>query len=410
MTQIQHITSIKDPRVLEARELTSAAGRARLGKLQLEGEESIQWALEGGLSVEHVFYAANSRHSEFLQMLQARDVLCYAVSEGILKKISDTSYLVPLIGVARLPRAPEAADAAGSFVLVLDRIQDHGNLGTIIRTASAFGIRDLFSTTPDLDISFKKVVSASRGKSLEARLRKFPSASAAIAALKQRGYQIVATSPHARDIQAMAPLQQKPVALVVGNETAGISTEIVDQADVVVQIPMSGHVESLNVGVATGISLYELKFRMVLTMLTHVIRSNFGREVNVTGQMIMQAFDHALHKVTDLNALQAVLLMRLACDRQMSLAQAGRDSGTFGEELEALLQPLLDKQYIALAAPGDKEAFQITAGGERVIAQLWNVVEKSENDVLAGFSDQEKAQLITYLKRIQTNCEAIVQG
>jgi TrmH family RNA methyltransferase len=172
---------------------------------------------------------------------------------------------------------------------------------------------------------------------------------------------------------------------------------------------MSGLVESLNVGVATGIRLYELKFRMVLTMLTHFIHSNFGREVNVTGQMIMQAFDHALHKVTELNALQVVLLMRFAVDRQMSRAQAGRDTATFGTELDELLRPLFDKHYLVLAQPGE-EALQITPEGERAIAQLWSVVEKSENEVLSGFSEQEKELLLSYLKRIQANCVTITQG
>jgi TrmH family RNA methyltransferase len=135
-------------------------------------------------------------------VLYARGIACYAVSEGILKKISDTSYLVPVIGIERLPAAPERPFPQTNFVLVLDRVQDHGNLGTSIRTASAFGIREQISTTPALDLYFKKVVSASRGKVFEVRLHAFASAHAAIAALKQRGYQIVATSPHARQIQA----------------------------------------------------------------------------------------------------------------------------------------------------------------------------------------------------------------
>jgi TrmH family RNA methyltransferase len=407
MTQFQQIISIKDERVVEARELTSASGRARLQKVQLEGEESIQWALKANLAVEHIFFSTSLRQRDFLETLQARGMPCYTVSDGILKKISDTSYLVPIIGIARLPSESAKQEPAGNFILVLDRIQDHGNLGTIIRTASAFGIRNLVSTTPDLDIYFKKVVSASRGKAFETSLQNFSSASSAIAALKELGYQIVATSPHARDIQSIAPLQPKPVALVVGNETEGISDEIVQMADVVVQIPMSGLVESLNVGVATGISLYELKFRMILTMLIHHIHSNFGREVNVTGQMIMQAFDHALQKVTDLNGLQVVLLMMLTCDRQMTCAQASRDTATFGTELDALLHPLLNRQYIILAQSGDKDIFQITPEGERAIAQLWTVVEKSENEVLSGFSAQERQQLISYLKRIQANCVSI---
>jgi RNA methyltransferase, TrmH family len=161
--------------------------------------------------------------------------------------------------------------------------------------------------------------------------------------------------------------------------------------------------------VATGISLYELKFRMVSTMLTHFIRSNFGREVNVTGQMMMQAFDHALHHVTDLNAVQVVLLMMLAVDRQMSHAQTGRNTGTFGTELEELLQPLFEKHYLVPAQLVEQEVFQITPEGERAIAQLWSVVEQSENEVLSGFSAKEKEQLLSYLKRIQANCVTITQ-
>lgn len=70
------ITSIKDERIIEARQLTSAAGRARFQKTQLEGEESIQWALEADLSVEHVFYSVNVRQHAFLEQLQSRGIPC----------------------------------------------------------------------------------------------------------------------------------------------------------------------------------------------------------------------------------------------------------------------------------------------------------------------------------------------
>lgn len=406
MKTFEHITSIKDPRVTSARELSSASGRAKLGKCLLEGSESIEWVLETGVSLEHVFFSANTREEAFLQHLGEKGIPCAAVSEGILKKITDTPYLVPIVGVALLPRYSTSIADMDNFVIVLDRVQDHGNLGTIIRTARAFGIRDLVSTTPDLDLYYKKILSASRGKAFDMRLQRFSSGEATIAALKQRGYQIVATSPYAKDIQSMAPLQAKPLALVVGNETAGISQEIMRQADVVVQIPMSGTVESLNVGVATGISLYELKFRMVLTMLTNFIRSNMGREINVTGKMVMQAFDAELRKVSDLNGIQMVLLMMLACDRTMTLQQAGKDTGTFGQELEDLLHPLLTKHYIEQ----ETDILRITEEGERVLAQLWNVVERAENQVLAGFSEQEKGEFLDYLKRIQRNCEKVMQG
>lgn len=407
MSQTASITSIKDPRVIEARELTSATGRGRNRKCLLEGAESIQWALEAQWPIEHVFYHAALRNDPLLNILREKIVPCYVVTDGILKKISDTSYLIPYIGVAPLPQEGSSA-AMGDLVIVLDRVLDHGNIGTIIRTASAFGVRDIVSTSPELDLYFKKIVTASRGKVFDVTLQHFQSGVAAVTALKQRGYQVIATSPHAKDIQSLANLQPKPVALVVGNETEGIAEAIVQLADIVVQIPMSGLVESLNVGVATGISLYEFKFRMVLSMLTHYIRSNFGREVNVTSKLIMQAFDAQISKVSALNGFHVLLLMILKCDEAMTMGQVGKDMGVYGQELDDLLHPLFEKAYIQYREHSAEQTIQLTDEGERTLAQLWNVVERTENQVLAGFSESEKKQLNDYLQRIQANCVAMV--
>ncbi|GHO94752.1 hypothetical protein KSF_048000 [Reticulibacter mediterranei] len=408
MTQTGQITSIKDPRVAEARELTAASARTRLHKCLLEGSESIVWAIEARLPIEHVFYSASHEHDPVLSQLHQHGIPSYLVSDGILKKISDTSYLVPLLGVARISQALTEPETMGDFVVVLDRVQDHGNIGTIVRTASAFGIRDIVSTTSSLDLFYKKIISASRGRVFETRVQRFQSGGEAIAALKQRGYQVIATSPYARDIQAMAPLQARPVALVVGNETEGIADDIVRNADIVVQIPMSGQVESLNVGVATGISLYELKFRMVLTMLIDYIRSNTGREVNIAGKLILQAFDAQIRKVSDLTGQQAVLLMILVCDQLMTREQVMRDTGALPHELDALLQPLIEKGYIHYT-DATQDSIAPTESSERILAQLWSIVERAEQNVLAGFSEQEKAQLREFLKRIQENCTRIVE-
>lgn len=405
MPKTEQITSLKDERVQAARDLTTAAGRKHAGKALLWGAEPVQWALDYHLPIDHVFFHPSVESSPLLSRLNEQRIPCYSVSEGILKKISDSSYLIPLIGVVRLPAAG-ALTGMGDFVIVLDRVVDHGNLGTIIRTANAFGIHHLISTTPDLDLSFKKIIDASRGTVFQSRLHRFPSGSAAIAALKEQGYQVVATSPYARDLQGTAPLRSKPIALVVGNETEGISEEITRLADVVVQIPMSGAVESLNVGVAAGISMYELKMRMVLTMLVRYIRSNMGREVNVTGKLIQEAFDASLKKFTDLNGTQVILLMMLKCDQVMTLKQVEKDTFTVGPERNALLAPLFERRYIRPLPDGER--IQITDEGERALAQLWSAVEKAEQGVLAGFSDQEKTHLRDFLQRIQANCNEVI--
>ncbi len=408
MIRTEQISSIKDERVLQARELSSAAGRARTHKTLLPGAESIGWALEAALPIEQVFYHPSVQDDALLTRLAEKRIPCAATSEGVLKKISETTYLIPLIGVARLPQMDTPPAQMGNFVVVLDRVQDHGNLGTIIRTASAFGIHDIISTTPDLDLYFKKIIEASRGTVFSARLTRFASDMSALTYLKQQGYQIVATSPYARNIQAMASLRQQPIALVVGNETEGVSADILRLADVVVQIPMSGQVESLNVGVAAGISMYELKIRMVLAMLTRSIRSTLGREVGAAAKLIRATFDAHLKQVTDLNGTQVVLMMILKCDETMTRQQMERDTATFGAELDELLQPLLARKYIQHLP--DAARFQLTQEGERALAQLWSVVEKAEQWALAGFSEQEKGQLRDFLRRIQANCHQMLEG
>src|SRR5947209_1450574 len=128
MTQTGQITSIKDPRVAEARELTAASARARLHKCLLEGSESIAWALEAQLPIEHVFYSTTHEQDPILSQLRQHHIPCYSVSDGILKKISDTSYLVPFLAVAHIPHELTEPDTMGDFVVVLDRVQDHGNI------------------------------------------------------------------------------------------------------------------------------------------------------------------------------------------------------------------------------------------------------------------------------------------
>ncbi len=91
------------------------------------------------------------------------------------------------------------------------------------------------------------------------------------------------------------------------------------------------------------------------------------------------------------------------------MEQVGRETGLFGQELADLLQPLFDKKYIQHSSSKDENgAIKLTHEGERALAQLWGVVERAENRVLAGFSEIEKEQLNTFLARIQTNCNSII--
>ena len=402
----QSITSIKDERVVEARALSSAAGRRQAGKCLLEGAPIIRWALEAGVSIERSFYHRKGDIDPLVQTLLDRGIDCFAVSDGILKRISGTSYLIPIIGVGRCD-SPAGGGQSGDFVLVLDDVRDLGNIGTIIRTACAFGIRDMAATSEEFDLYYRKTIEASRGKVFDIRLQHFSSASKAVSQLKARGYQVVATSPHAPALQSTVHLAPKPVALVVGNETAGVSDEALREADLLVQIPMSRAVESLNVGVATGISVYELKLKMVLTMLTRYIRTTLGRETNVAGKCIQQALDSRLEQVCPFDSTQMILLMIMKCDEVMTLEQVSKDANAWGEELQTLMHPLFDGGFVERV---DDSSVRLTTRGEELLGQFWSVVEATEDDVLNDFSEEERRQLFDYLRRIQHNCETIISA
>ncbi len=400
------IESIKDPRIIHARKLSSAAGRSETKEFLLQGKEQIEWALRANVPITMVFIHDKIDDNQLQQKFEYKKIPYFFVSEVILKKITDTNYLVPLVGVAKNPIVSTHNE---DFVIVLDNLVDHGNIGTIIRSGLAFGIHSFISTSITADFFYKKIIDASRGNIFTSSIKKFVSEQETINYLKSNGYQIVATSPHGNQIQSLLQLHQKPVALIVGNETEGCSSLFLEQADFVTQIPMSSEVESLNVAIAAGISIYELKIKSVIAMLIQKIYKNIGRQIGVTGQLIRTAFDKELQAVTDFSALQVILLMILKCDQVMTLEQVSRDVGEFGAELIAFLQPLQKKGYISNAVSQEKPAIILTDAGQEYLSKLWPIVDKIEQKILNNFSENERIQFFEYISRIQNNCQQIIK-
>ncbi len=211
MIDFKHITTIKDPRIVEARVLVSAVGRATLQKCLLEGSENIERGLAARMSIEHVFYDVAAHEDTFIAQLIHKGIPCYAVSDGILKKITHTSRIFPYIGVAALP--PELGESMDNVVLVMEHIENHYTLGTLIKAASALGIRDILSVDPHLDLFFRRIVSASNGKVFNARVKRFRSGREALDLLEREGYRLLATSPLSESFEAIAIFQRDSLAL-----------------------------------------------------------------------------------------------------------------------------------------------------------------------------------------------------
>ncbi|WP_102924912.1 TrmH family RNA methyltransferase [Streptomyces noursei] len=398
------IDAIKDPRIATARSLATRAGRDAAGLCLVEGPSLIRQARAAGARLAYVLTSVDSAGDDPSLHEELRDarVPVHTVRAGLLRKVTGGAKPVGWLAVAHLPAPLQHTDPYGDFAVVCERVADPGNLGTIVRTARALGVRDVVLTDGTTDLSSRRAIDASRGTVLDCRTRRFADPATAVTALREAGFQIVVTSPRGTHLQAMAPLRGQRLALVVGNETEGVSDTVQALADLVVQIPMAGAVESLNVGVATGISIYELRMRMILTMLTDRIRDSLGRNLGAAAHLVRQVFDAELRRIGDLDSAQAVLLMVLACEERTPLEQLRRDIGVGPTEVREAVAPLLDRGYVAVAAD-DAADLTITAEGKQAIAALWAVQERTEEALYAGFSATERDQLQGLLRRVQDN-------
>jgi TrmH family RNA methyltransferase len=227
-----------------------------------EGVRAVEDLLhESALAVR--FAAASSslgdtpRGQSLAQSILKRGIDLREVGEAELRELAGTDTPQGILAVAKIPpgglaRIPVDGDPA--VVLVLDAVQDPGNFGTLARTAEALGAAGLIALTGTVDPWNPKAVRAAMGSTF-----RLPVAEAgweeAGAWLREHGFQTLASAVGGEAVPHPVP---RRVALVMGNEGAGISAETRALADVVVGIPLRGRAESLNVAAAGAILLYEL--------------------------------------------------------------------------------------------------------------------------------------------------------
>lgn len=254
------ITSVSNPIVKEVVRLRDRRHRDRTRTFLVEGFREVRRALEAGADVERLFYCPPlylGRHEpEVTTALAASGTTVIEMSEAAFRKISYRDRPEGLLGVVRqfptgLDRVPLRRD---SLLLVAERIEKPGNLGTMLRTADAAGA-SVVVCDPTTDPFNPNVVRASVGMLFTVPLA-VTSTAEAVPWLRGAGIKIVATSPEAGLTFWQAELREG-VAVVVGSEQYGLSEPWLDVADQVVRIPMAGATDSLNAAVAAALTLFE---------------------------------------------------------------------------------------------------------------------------------------------------------
>lgn len=254
--EIHQITSARNEKVKRWRKLSTRKGREEFGSILIEGEKLLKEAARAGWQVRSVIVSDEGiRGLENLSYLDGVSV--YALYPSTFAQLVDTQTPQGIAAEVVVPENKEGYRIRGEEpVLLLDAIRDPGNLGTILRTAEAAGVGDVWLGAGTVDPFNPKVVRSAMGSLFRSRIRRVDLREA-IPELKKQGYWVAGTSPRAERAHFDCHYP-KQTAILLGNEGKGISAEIDSLVDDRVKIPMPGQVESLNVSVTAGILLFEL--------------------------------------------------------------------------------------------------------------------------------------------------------
>lgn len=248
-----------------ARDLQRRKARHRQGRFVAEGIRTVETLLDSPLVVTGVLVTtalrSDPRGAALFDRLLARELPVQDVTDAELESASDTESPQGVLAIAKIPERELAAPPPEARYLILDALQDPGNVGTVIRTAAALGVTATIALPGTVDLWNSKVVRSTMGATFT-----HPSLAGTwedvMSFLNAHAIPCWAADTGGVVIDDTDPASLPPrLALVVGNEGAGISLAVAERVEQRVAIGMAPGVESLNVAVATGILLHALRPR-----------------------------------------------------------------------------------------------------------------------------------------------------
>lgn len=247
----------KDNSILkEIKKLHKKKFRNETGRFLVEGFRFVEEALISSFNVPYVFVNENvtDKYKEYnIEKILQKECVVYYVKDNIFKDLCETVTPQGTLAVVE-NRLVSVEDKIGFYVLV-DKVQDPGNMGTIIRTAHASGALGIITTKGTVDIYNDKTLRSTMGSIFNVPIIE-DSDLTIIENLKNKGFELIVSSLDTDNNFYDIDLRGK-IIIAVGNEGSGISEEIYQLCDDKVKIPMPGGSESLNVAVSASIMMYE---------------------------------------------------------------------------------------------------------------------------------------------------------
>lgn len=253
---METITSKDNQLIKEIKKLKEKRYRDEKGQFIVEGFRFCSEALMSHFEIPFLFISEGSldRWKSFnLENKLQNSTKVYQVKDSVLKSICSTDTPQGVAAVASKANTDLQYD--DGFYILADRIQDPGNMGTIIRTAHAAGASGVITTEGTVDIYNEKTMRSTMGSIFHIKVIE-DSDLKIIKELKNRGFKLVVSTLDT-DKNFFDVSLKDNVIIAVGNEGNGISDRVQSIADIKVKIPMPGGAESLNVGVAASIMIFE---------------------------------------------------------------------------------------------------------------------------------------------------------
>lgn len=263
------LTSSSNPKIKQVRALRQRKARDETGLFLVEGIRHVGEAIESGAPLAYLVYAPDLLDSDYarglIQAQRGRGVPVYPVAAGVFETLADKDNPQGILAVIHQANYQLASlqPATFSWGVALVAAQDPGNIGTILRTVDAVDASGLLLLDPDdgrqrsADPYHPSAVRASMGA-----LFWRPVVSASFAAFatwaRGHGYHICGTSAHGSTPYQAVAAYTRPMILLMGSEREGLTPEQAAVCDLLIRLPMCGHVTSLNLAVATGVMLYEI--------------------------------------------------------------------------------------------------------------------------------------------------------
>ena len=254
---MQIITSKDNETIKEIKKLKDKKYRDQNGKYIIEGIKLVEEAILEHAKIDKIVICEDCIEDGSIEQSLMYEIAkndCIGVSEKVFATLTDVNTPQGILAVIE-KETEEKISFSEDVIVVLDGIQDPGNLGTILRTIDSVGLKQIVLSEKCADPYNPKVVRSTMGAIFRVKIIESRDIISTLKNIKKNRYKIMVTSLTAEN--TIYDVEYKKKAIVIGNEANGVSKEVLSIADEEVKIPMIGKTESLNASVATGIILYE---------------------------------------------------------------------------------------------------------------------------------------------------------